>query len=122
MKPFRVLIIAASMAGLAAGTAAAACPDESAAATPKIAKDASKAPMETPKNAPGVTDTEKGTTTNMAETGGGQVSKNGQTMPLANKQGGGDTDTAMSQEDAQAQQKGQETAAAKAQDDTACKE
>jgi len=122
MKSFRVLIIAASVAGLTAGAASAACSDQSASAAPKISKDGSLAPLETPKNAPGVTSTEQGTTTNMAETGGGQVSKNGQTMPLANKQGGGDTQTAMSQEDAQAQQKGQKTAAAQAQSDTACKE
>jgi hypothetical protein len=47
---------------------------------------------------------------------GNLIAKDGSTMPLAERPGGGDTDLAMSQQDAEAQQEGQETAAAAADD------
>lgn len=42
------------------------------------------------------------------------IAKDGSTMPLAEQYGGGDRDIAMSQQDAEAQQEGEETAAAAA--------
>jgi hypothetical protein len=52
---------------------------------------------------------------------GGGVSKDGTTMPLQGAEGQADTQTAMSQQDAEAQQSGSGTAAAQAMGDTECK-
>jgi hypothetical protein len=103
MKVLATILTAISIAGLASGTATAACKDGTSADTtasinaekPGIAKDGTKAPLETGNNA---------------------ASKDGQTMPLANQQGGGDENLATSQQDAEAQQSGEQTAAAKADD------
>ncbi|WP_457302622.1 hypothetical protein [Phyllobacterium sp. P5_D12] len=58
-----------------------------------------------------------GTTTSSSE--GQTAKKDGQTIPLANKEGGGDPNLATSQQDVNAQQKGDQTAMAKAEE---CKE
>jgi hypothetical protein len=99
------LIFAAALS-LCAGAAMAACPDNSASnatdpnQTAGIAKDGTHAPLETP-DAPE------------------SAQKDGSTMPLAGQEGGGDKNLATSQQDVEAQQKGDETAAAQADN---CKE
>ena len=52
-----------------------------------------------------------------AEEGGNLIAKDGSTMPLAEEQGGGDRNLAMSGQDVDAQQHGGKTAAAAALDD-----
>lgn len=81
-----------------------------------VAKDGTQAPLETDKSASNVTQSPGGTTTNFSAdaTGGGKVAKDGSTMPLATAPGGGDPNLATSQQDIEAQQKGQDTAAAEA--------
>jgi hypothetical protein len=95
--------------------ASAACPDATASIGGKartgIAKDGTHAPPETDAMAKA-----NGT----AE--GGPANKDGNTMPLANQEGGGDKDLATSQEDVEAQQKGDKTAAAKANENATCEE
>lgn len=97
---------------LSAGAAFAACPDKSAAntgtdteQTAGISKDGTHAPLEAP---------------NTADNAGKPAAKDGSTMPLAGAEGGGDKNLATSQQDIEAQQKGDKTAAAQA-DDT-CKD
>ncbi|MDX0716430.1 hypothetical protein GOD67_27390 [Sinorhizobium medicae] len=102
MKVIATILTAISIAGLVSGTATAACKDGTSTDTtasinadkPGIAKDGTTAPLETENNA----------------------SKDGETMPLANQQGGGDKNLATSQQDAEAQQTGEQAAAAKADD------
>ncbi|WP_245477537.1 MULTISPECIES: hypothetical protein [unclassified Mesorhizobium] len=93
------------MIGLTAGTASATCHDTTASiggeAQPGIAKDATRAPLETDANAG-----------NRIE--GGPANKDANTMPLANQEAGGDKNLATSQQDVEAQQEGEKTAAAKA--------
>lgn len=103
MKLISSLLLAATLS-LAAGTAMAACPDTSATSTDTnktagIAKDGTNAPMEGAE--PGAANT---------------PAKDGSTMPLAT-----DKDLATSQQDVEAQQDGEKTAAATAEDDK-CKE
>jgi hypothetical protein len=98
------LLLAATLS-LAAGTAMAACPDTSAAGTDmnKVAgidKDGTQAPMEGAE--PGAANT---------------PAKDGSTMPLGTDKGGGNKDLATSQQDVEAQQDGEKTAAATAEDD-----
>ena len=105
MRPIASLIFAAAVS-LSAGTAAAACPDKSAAATDTtntagISKDGTHAPLETP---------------DPANSAGQPAAKDGNTMPLASQEGGGNKDLATSQQDIEAQQKGEKTAAAEAND------
>jgi hypothetical protein len=108
MKLISSLLLATALS-LAGGTAMAACPDTSAAAdtdqgkTGAIAKDGTTAPLEG------------------AEPGANRVAKEGSTMPLATEQGGGNKDIATSEQDVEAQQEGEKTAAATAEDDK-CKE
>jgi hypothetical protein len=108
MKLISSLLLAASLS-LAAGTAIAACPDTSASATTDrnttgaIAKDGTTAPLEG------------------AEPGANTVAKDGSTMPLATEEGGGNKDLATSEQDVEAQQDGEKTAAATAEEDK-CKE
>jgi len=102
---------------LSAGAALAACPDDTASAagtdktaTAGIAKDGSHAPLEGAAQ-PGA-----------AESGGdNKIAKDGSTMPLAEEPGGGKKDLATSQQDVEAQQQGEKTAAASAADDE-CKD
>jgi hypothetical protein len=66
-----------------------------------IAKDGTRAPLESDANADGRIE-------------GGPANKDGNTMPLANQESGGDKNLATSQQDTESQQEGDETAAAKA--------
>jgi hypothetical protein len=128
MKRLTAVLASTALLTLTSGAMAENCPDRSASNTAtqttgsvsgqagsgQISKDGTHAPLETQKNAAGVTESQTGTTQTMAKTGqaAGGVSKDGKTMPLANSQGGGDTNLAMSQQDVTAQQKGGGTAAA----------
>ena len=105
MKLMSSLIFAAALS-LTAGTAFAACPDPAqtdAAKTGAIAKDGTHAPLE------GANSTENAD----------PVAKDGSNMPLATQEGN-NKDLATSQQDVEAQQQGDKTAAAQADDD--CKE
>ena len=107
MRLMSAMIAAAAMT-LSAGAAIAACPGNTAAEhgvdenrTAGIAKDGTHAPLETP-------DTQA--------RAGQPAAKDGNTMPLASQEGGGNKDLATSQQDVEAQQHGDKTAAAKAQE------
>ncbi|MBB2974382.1 hypothetical protein [Mesorhizobium sp. RMAD-H1] len=109
MKPMSQLMAATMILLLSGGFAAAECVDTTTSApdgttTTGIAKDGSKAPLEKP-------DGEAA----HAHADPNAVQKSGQTMPLADQQGGGNKDLATSQQDVQAQQEGDKTAAAKAE-------
>jgi hypothetical protein len=95
MLSFRSLLAMTAAIGLSMGSALAACPDTTAK-TNAIAKDGTHAPMETP---------DKTAADN-------PVKKDGNTMPLAGQEGGGNKDLATSQQDVEAQQQGDKTAAA----------
>lgn len=117
MYPFML----ATALSFAAGTAIAACPDTSAATdmnkTGAIAKDGSMAPLEGAE--PGANRVAKDGSTappEGAEPGANKVAKDGSTMPLATEQGGGNKDLATSEQDVEAQQEGDKTAAAAAED------
>ncbi|GLS29435.1 hypothetical protein SAMN04488498_11230 [Mesorhizobium albiziae] len=112
MRHIRPTFIAvAAVAALFAGSAGAACPDPDTTASINdksstgIAKDGTHAPLENDASA-------------MQNE---PVKKDGKTMPLATEEGGGNKNLATSQQDIEAQQKGDQTAAAKAEDD-ACKD
>lgn len=106
MKLMYSLMLATALS-FAAGTAIAACPDTSASTEPgtdmnktgAIAKDGTTAPLEG------------------AEPGANKVAKDGSTMPLATEQGGGNKNLATSEQDVEAQQEGDKTAAATADED-----
>ncbi|TKT79154.1 hypothetical protein [Aquamicrobium sp. LC103] len=72
--------------------------------TPPVAKDGSKAPLEAQPR-----DTDKSGQPDQAQ-------KDGSNMPLTEQEGGGDKNLATSQQDTEAQQEGDRTAAAKAED------
>ena len=99
MKPIIALMVTAAVS-LPAGTGMAACPDTNK--TGAIAKDGTRAPLE------------------QTDSGANPVAKDGGTMPLAEQEGGGNKNLATSQQDVEAQQDGEKTAAAKAEED-ACK-
>lgn len=112
MRPITAIIAAISMTALASGAAIAACPETTGSvsnettATTGIAKDGTHAPLEN--------DAKTGSSADTAQ-------KDGKTMPLAGQEAGGDKNLATSQQDVEAQQQGEQTAAAKAEDD-ACKD
>lgn len=103
------LAAASVMVLFTAGFASADCVDTTASTTsgamktPPIAKDGSKAPLEVEPS-----DGAKTGTQDQA------AQKDGTTMPLAGEEGGGDKNLATSQQDVEAQQQGDQTAAAKA--------
>jgi hypothetical protein len=108
MKLISSLAIAALLS-LSTGSALAACPDKTAsidagdtAKTDRIAKDGTHAPLEAAKAAE-------------------PAAKDGGTMPLESQEGAGNKDLATSQQDVEAQQQGDKTAAAQAAED-ACAE
>ncbi|MEQ1954375.1 hypothetical protein [Mesorhizobium sp. CN2-181] len=110
MRLLSSLLLAAGLS-LAAGTAMAACPNGAASGTDmnktgSISKDGTHAPLETP---------------DAQQQAGNPTAKDGATMPLATQEGGGNKDLATSQQDVEAQQHGDKTAAATAEDDK-CKE
>jgi hypothetical protein len=107
MKTLTAMLFATSMLGLTAGTALAECVDTTASieseAQEGIAKDGTHAPLEG-----------QATTDAEGRVEGGQANKDGNTMPLASQEGGGDKNLATSQQDIEAQQQGDQTAAAAA--------
>ncbi len=104
MKLIASTILAATFS-LMASAAMADCPGSTAGTdmnkTGAIAKDGTHAPMETP---------------DAQAQAGNPAAKDGKSMPLAGEEGGGDKNLATSQQDVEAQQKGDKTAAAKAED------
>ena len=116
MKLFKTMTLAAALAALPMGMAMADCVDPTTSAstsdqpkTAPVAKDGSTAPLETEA-------TSNSTTTANPPAQEESAQKDGGTMPLASQEGGGNTDIATSQQDVEAQQEGEETAAAKAAD------
>ena len=113
-------LLLASALSLSAGTALAACPDDTAgmdmnatagtvenAGGNLIAKDGTRAPLQ------GADEPGAG-----GQAGDGNlIARDGSTMPLAGEHGGGDRFLATSEQDAEAQQHGERTAAATALDD-----
>jgi hypothetical protein len=119
MKPIAAIVLATSIMGLSAGGALADCVDTTASINKDqkpagISKDGTHAPLETPAQA----QNKAGADTNAVDNDTAQ--KNGGTMPLAGEEGGGDKNLAMSQQDVEAQQQGDQTAAAKSDRD--CKD
>ena len=113
MKSIALIIAAIAATAFASGTAIAACPDTTGSVkneTQKgISKDGTHAPMENAANSKtqmGAAST--GTTTTSTDA----VKKSGKTTPLADQGGGVDKNRATSAQDVQAQQKGDQTAAA----------
>lgn len=136
MKLISSLALAAALS-LSASAAFADCVDLSAPnatdtnKTAGISKDGTHAPLETPDtSAANTADTTKtagvskdGKTLEIGDAAGDAAQapqKDGNTMPLATQEGGGNKDLATSQQDVEAQQKGDKTAAATADD--ACKD
>ena len=119
MKPIAQILAGSTFALLlATGSALAACPTTTGSinAQPQkgIAKDGTHAPLESGANSQlqkGAAST--GTTTSSMNQA---PQKDGKTMPLAGKEGSGDPNLATSQQDVEAQQKGDQTAMAKAED------
>jgi hypothetical protein len=112
MKTLTAMLLATSIIGLTSGTALADCVDTTASvdseAQPGIAKDGTHAPLEGDMTADA-----------QGRVEGGPATKDGNTMPLANQEGGGNKNLATSQQDIEAQQQGGETAAAQADAGTA---
>ncbi len=119
-----------------AGAAAAACRDEIARLSPgttsgsatettgsvsngRVSKDGTRAPLETGNAASGQHAAAADTAGHQSSQGAQGLAKDGSTMPLANKPGGQDTTRALSQQDVNAQQHGQQAAAAAGQADRA---
>ena len=112
MRTITKLTLAAALTMLPMSMALAECADTKTNAgasdtvkTPPIAKDGTHAPLETQP-----TDT---TTTQE-----NSAQKDGSTMPLGTQEGGGNKDLATSQQDVEAQQQGDKTAAAKGASNT----
>ena len=111
MKLFPSLVVAAAVS-LSTATAFAACPDTTAsiggteAKTERLSKDGTHAPLEA---------------ANAADATAKPAAKDGSTMPLESGEGAGNKDLATSQQDVEAQQQGDKTAAAQADKD-ACVE
>ena len=113
MKSIALIITAIAVTAFASGTAIAACPDTTGSVkneTQKgISKDGTHAPMENAANSkPQIGAASTGTTTTSTDA----VKKSGKTTPLADQGGGVDKNLATSAQDVQAQQKGDQTAAA----------
>jgi hypothetical protein len=112
MKTLTAMLLATSMIGLTSGTALADCVDITTSvdseARQGIAKDGTHAPLEGDMAADA-----------QGRVEGGPANKDGNTMPLASQEGGGDKNLATSQQDIEAQQEGGETAAAQADASTA---
>ena len=119
------------MLTLASGPVSAACIDEIASLSPgtttgsvgttgnsapaRVSKDGSLAPMQSGQQAAAGQTTGSTGSTGQAATPGQGIAKDGSTMPLANNPGGGDKTVATSAQDAQAQQRGGQTASGQAQ-------
>lgn len=105
MKTIIATMAALSISALVSGAAFAACPDTTGSisneAKAGISKDGTRAPLQTESNSAAT-----------PEVNPNPTKKDGNTMPLANQEGGGDKNLATSQQDVEAQQKGDKTAAA----------
>ena len=128
MKRSSILLAGAALLTLAGAEASAACRDEIANLSPgtttgpasgtadttaaqRVAKDGGRAPLQSGANTSGGGATSGSATTGSTGQGQGQgVAKDGSTMPLANNPGGGNRNVATSQQDAQSQQRGSQTA------------
>lgn len=115
MRTLAKLAAAGTVLLFSGGIALAECVDPGSTAstsaevkTPPMAKDGSKAPME----AEPTTDAQA----NAQESDAGPAQKDGGTMPLASSESDDSNDIATSQQDVEAQQEGEQTAAAKADD------
>jgi hypothetical protein len=113
MRTITKLTLAAALTMLPMSMALAECVDTKTSAgasdtvkTPPIAKDGTHAPLETQP-----TDTKSNSQEKSAQ-------KDGSTMPLGTQEGGGNKDLATSQQDVEAQQQGDKTAAAKGESNT----
>jgi hypothetical protein len=134
MKRPSILLAGAALLTLASGPVSAACIDEIASLSPgtttgsvattgntapaRVSKDGSLAPMQSGQQAAaGQTTGSAGASgsTGQPATPGQGIAKDGSTMPLANNPGGGDKTVATSAQDAQAQQRGGQTASGQAQ-------
>jgi len=98
-----VAVTAALLLAVPFGAATAACPDKNTTAS----VDSSQAAQQSPDS--------------NRDAGKVPPQKEGNTMPLATQQGGGNKDLATSAQDVQAQQQGGKTAAAQA-DENKCKD
>ncbi|UXN58265.1 hypothetical protein [Phyllobacterium zundukense] len=122
MKPIASIIAALAISAMASTAAMAACPEVTGAATNDaqkgVAKDGTKAPLQDGANSTTQTTGASVGTTTTSSTAGKTVQKSGDTMPMAT-----DKNQATSQQDAQAQQKGDKTAASAGADasDKDCK-
>jgi len=118
MNMFASVIVAVGVTAFASTAALAACPDTTGSVNTQaqkgISKDGTKAPLENGANSE--TQTGAASTGTTTSSTGQPAQKDGKTMPLAKKEGGGDPNLATSQQDVQAQQKGDKTAMAKAED------
>jgi hypothetical protein len=119
MKPIGPMMAAVAAITLISSSAFAACPETTGSIKPSaqqgMAKDGTHAPLENSANSQEQTSAaSSGTTTSSNPSA--SLQKDGQTMPLANAEGGGDKNLATSQQDVQAQQKGDPTAMAKAEE------
>ncbi|MDX3924477.1 MAG: hypothetical protein QHC90_01545 [Shinella sp.] len=108
MRTASIFLSAATVLLLSGGSAFAGCVDISESGTDSnktaaIAKDGSKAPLETQSG-------QSAARTDSSE----MAAKDGQTMPLADEKGEGNKNMATSQQDVEAQQEGEQTAAARA--------
>jgi len=115
MNTLAKLMSAGAVLLLADGAALAECVDPGSTAstsaqvkTPPVAKDGSKAPMEA--------EPKTNAQANAQESDSGPVQKDGGTMPLASSEADDNNNIATSQQDVEAQQEGEKTAAAKADD------
>ncbi|WP_175544462.1 hypothetical protein [Mesorhizobium sp. YR577] len=113
MKMIIATMAALTISAFVPVAAFAACPETTGSisndAKTGISKDGTRAPLQT--------DTQSATT---PQVNPNPTKKDGNTMPLADQEGGGNKNLATSQQDVEAQQKGDKTAAAEADD--ACKD
>jgi hypothetical protein len=117
MKPIASIFVAAAISAMAMSTAVADCPDAAKKDSQAgIAKDGTKAPMQDSANSTTQTGAASVGTTTSSSTAAKTEQKSGDTMPMA-----ADKNQAASQQDVQAQQKGDKTAAASADADKDCK-
>jgi hypothetical protein len=131
MKRPSILLAGVALLTLASGPVSAACLDEIASLSPgtttgsvattgntapaRVSKDGSLAPMQSGQQAAAGQTTGSTGSPGQGSSPGQGIAKDGSTMPLANNPGGGDKTVATSAQDAQAQQRGGQTASGQAQ-------
>src|SRR3712207_908120 len=128
MKRSPLIVAGLALLTFASTQASAACLDEIARLSPgtttgsdpattasvqqgRISKDGSQAPLQSTSDGSGRSAASTGSGQNTNSAGGQGIAKDGSTMPLASKPGEGTSNVATSQQDAQAQQRGGQTAA-----------